>query len=153
MAFLHHWAAIHGVPAVVTSDNGGSFISQIWKGMMDTLNVEVKYSALYRPESIGMLERQHRSLKDSIKAALVEMAEEHQGNWLNHLPFIVLGKNSAFQEDLGASPNELAFGMNFRLPGQVLIDPGEPQTEMELQELLKQVRSNTFKRSKATIKA
>ena len=115
---------------------------------MDNLNVEVKYSALYRPESIGMLERQHRSLKDSIKAALVEMAEQHQSNWLNHLPFIVLGKNSAVQEDLGASPNELAYGMNFRLPGQILVDPGEPQSEKELHEILNEVRTNTIREAK-----
>ena len=96
---------------------------------MDTLNIDVKYSALYRPESIGMLERQHRSIKDSLKAALVEMGEAHQDKWLNHLPFVVLAKNSAVQEDIGASPNELAFGMNFRLPGQLLRDPGPPPVQ------------------------
>ena len=73
----------------MTSDNGANFTSGLWKGVMDKLNIEVKYSASYRPESIGMLERQHRSLKDSIKAAIVdvenslkssllEMAEKHQ---------------------------------------------------------------------------
>ena len=50
--------------------------------------------------------------------------------------------------DLGASPNELAYGMNFRLPGQVLVDPGEPQTEKELHQLLNEVRTNTYREAK-----
>ena len=65
-AFLHHWIPWLGTPSVVTSDNGASFTAGLWKGMMDRLNVEVKYSALYRQESIGMLERQHRDLKNSL---------------------------------------------------------------------------------------
>ena len=59
-AFLSQWVALFGLPALVTSDNGASFTSNIWKGMMDRLHIKVRYSALYRPESIGLLERQHR---------------------------------------------------------------------------------------------
>ena len=58
-----------------------------WKDMMDRFHIDVKYSALYRPESIGLLERQHRPLKDSLKAAMVDMGEAHQENWMNFLPF------------------------------------------------------------------
>ena len=71
-AFLTHWAAFFGLPSLVTSDNGGSFIAGLWKEMLSKLNIKVRYSALYRPESIGMLERQHRGLKDSLKSALIE---------------------------------------------------------------------------------
>ena len=77
-AFLHNWASIWGLPSLVTSDNGASFIANLWKGMMDKLNIEVKYSALYRPQSIGMLERQHQGLKNSLKAALLDMGTTHQ---------------------------------------------------------------------------
>ena len=61
-AFLTSWASFFGLPSLLTSDNGGSFIAGLWKGMMSKLNIDVKYSALYRPQSIGLLERQHRSL-------------------------------------------------------------------------------------------
>ena len=65
--FLHHWAAIWGIPSLVTSDNGASFTSNLWKDMLEKLNITVKYSALYRPQAIGMLERQHQILKNSLK--------------------------------------------------------------------------------------
>ena len=45
---------------------------------MTKLNIKVKYLALYRPQAIGMLERQHRPLKDSLKAAIEDMGEKYQ---------------------------------------------------------------------------
>ena len=77
-AFLNHWVSLFGMPSLVTSDNGGSFTAGLWKGMMEKLDIEVKYSALYRPQSIGLLERQHRSIKTSLKAAIEDMAKKHQ---------------------------------------------------------------------------
>ena len=71
--FLHGWLAMFGVPSTISSDAGGSFTAALWKEMMAKLNVDIKYSALYRPQSIGILERQHRSLKDSLKASIEDM--------------------------------------------------------------------------------
>ena len=92
---------------------------------MKRLNIEIKYSALYRPESQGILERQHRDLKESLKATIEDMVEKHQNKWMDQLPFILLGKRVALQPDIGASPCELAMGLNVRIPGQILRDPGE----------------------------
>ena len=143
-AFLHGHVSLMGLPSVVTSDNGASFTAGLWKGMMDRLNVEVKYSALYRPESIGMLERQHRDLKSSLKAAIEDMVEKHQHKWLDFLPFVLLGKRVAHQPDIGASASQLTFGVNPRIPGQILSDPGEVENEESLQQLLSQVRNRTL---------
>ena len=109
--------------------------------MMSKLNIDVKYSALYRPQSIGLLERQHQSLNDSLKSALVQMGDTHQERWLDHLPFVLLGRRAAFQPDLGASASELTFGKNVMVPGQLLSDP--EKTEDKLEDLLQQVRLAT----------
>ena len=122
-AFLHGWINLFGVPSAVSSDCGGSIAATLWKEVMSKLNVNIQYLALYRPQSMGMIERQHRSIKDSLKASIQDLAEKHQDRWLDYLPFIVLGKNSALQPDVGASPNELAFGSNLRIPGQLIQDP------------------------------
>ena len=142
-AFLHQWASFFGIPSEMSSDNGASFISNLWKDMMSKLNIKVKYSALYRPESIGMLERQHRGLKDSLKAALVEMGEKHHNKWIDHLPFVLLGRRVALQPDIGASASEMTFGMNVRIPGQLLQDPGSLPDGPELQDILNKVRQST----------
>ena len=150
VAFLHHWLALFGVPSVVTSDNGGSFAANLWKDMMAKFNIEVKYSALYRPQAVGLLERQHSTIKNSLKAAIEDMAEKHQGDWLNHLPFVLLGRRVALQPDIQASASELAFGMNMRVPGQLLHDPGDLPSNSQLQEILKNVRLNTLQPAKQT---
>ena len=141
--FLHHWVAHFGLPGLVTSDNGASFLSNVWKGMMDKLHIDVQYSALYRPESIGMLERQHRSLKDSLKSAIVDMGEKYQGEWMDYLPFILLGRRTAVQTDIGASSSELAFGTTVKVPGQILLDPGEALDTLAVKNLLGQVKNKT----------
>ena len=135
-AFLHQWASFFGIPAEMSSDNGASFVSNLWKDMMSKLNINVKYSALYRPQSIGMLERQHRGLKDSLKAALVDMGEKHNNRWIDHLPFVLLGRRVALQPDIGVSASEMTFGMNVRIPGQLLHDPGNLPEGPELHNIL-----------------
>ena len=144
-AFLHHWVSIFGVPSQVTSDNGASFLANLWKDMMTRLNIKVQYSASYRPQSIGLLERQHRSIKDSLKAAIVEMGEKYQNKWLDYLPFVLLGRRVAHQPDIGASSSEMCFGTNVRIPGQLLMDPGEIEDEETLQSLLQDVRQKTLR--------
>ena len=89
-----------------------------------------------------MLERQHRGLKDSLRAALIQMGDTHQERWMDHLPFVLLGRRVAFQPDLGASPAEMTFGKSLVVPGQILSSPDTSGPEA-LQEVLKQVRLNT----------
>ena len=109
---------------------------------MEKLNIEVKYSALYRPESIGMLERQHRGLKDSLKAALVDLGESYQDKWYDFLPFMLLGRRVAFQPDLGASASEMTLGKNVTIPGELLSDPDTADVST-LKNLLQQIKINT----------
>ena len=45
-AFLHQWVSLFGLPSEMSSDNGGSFIANLWKDMLDKLHIKVKYSAL-----------------------------------------------------------------------------------------------------------
>ena len=65
---------------------------------MAKLNIKVKYLALYRPQAIGTLERQHRPLKDSLKAAIEDMGEKYQDRWMEFLPLVLLGRRTAFQQ-------------------------------------------------------
>ena len=145
-AFLHHWASIWGLPSLVTSDNGASFTANLWQDMMKNLNIEVKYSALYRPQAMGMLERQHRGLKDSLKAALIDMGETHQDKWLDVLPFVLLGRRVAFQPDMGASSSEMVFGKNVTIPGEILSDPDSIEGAEDYKNLLELVKANTDRR-------
>ncbi|XP_053734725.1 uncharacterized protein LOC128767052 [Synchiropus splendidus] len=113
-AFLFAWVARFGTPSDITSDRGSQFISELWSGLAKSLGTQLHRTTAYHPQSNGMCERFHRSLKASLRAALCD------ANWVDRLPWVMLGLRSAPKEDLDASPAELVFGQPLRLPGEFL---------------------------------
>ena len=55
-AFLNHWLAFFSLPSVATSDNGNTFVSQVWKGLQDTLGIKVQFTPRYRPQANSAIE-------------------------------------------------------------------------------------------------
>ena len=135
-AFLHGWIKHHGLCQNLTSDNGASFTANLWKNFMTDLNIEVKYTPLYRPQGVGMLERTHGPIKNGLKAALIENGQLHQEKWIDFLPWIILGKNNAYQEDLKSTASELLYGFCGKLPGQLFRSTTDQLNNQQLQELL-----------------
>ena len=125
-ALIGGWIQRFGVPHSINSDNGNTFCANLWKNVQNTLNVKVKFSPLYRPQCQGIIERQHRVIKDSLKAALVEMGDKHGTQWAKQLPWTMLGRRNALHADLNASASQLTLGSEVSLPGVMLNDPGPP---------------------------
>ena len=144
-AFLHNHVALYGLPSHISSDCGANFTANLWKGIMSDLSINLKYSALYRPQSIGLLERTHGPIKRGLKAALLENGEVHQEKWIDHLPWVLLGKNNSYQEDLKSSASEMLYGFCGKLPGQLLDDKNDPLSKSQLQELLTHQRQRNSK--------
>ena len=142
-AFINGWVTRFGVPSTISSDNGQTFIADLWRELQKSLDVEVKFSPLYRPQANGLIERQHRAIKDSLKASLVSMGDTHGKNWYKQLPWTMLGHRVSFQEDLGASPVQLTLGTEVQIPGALVGDmgPGPPLTKPELQGLLETLQT------------
>ena len=61
---------------------------------------------------------------------------------MDYLPLVMLGRRTSLQPDIGASPSELTFGTNVRIPGQVLFDPQECDGP-GLQDLLQKIKIKT----------
>uniref|UniRef100_A0A669CFS1 Gypsy retrotransposon integrase-like protein 1 n=1 Tax=Oreochromis niloticus TaxID=8128 RepID=A0A669CFS1_ORENI len=94
-AFLSTWVSRFGPPADITSDRGPQFVSELWSAMADGLGVKVHRTTAYHPQANGMCERFHRSLKAAFRASLTD------GNWVDRLPWVLLGLRCAVKEDLG----------------------------------------------------
>ena len=119
-AFLSAWVSRFGAPSDITSDRGPQFISDLWSALAKSLGTQVHRTTAYHPQANGLCERFHRSLKASLRAALSD------ANWLDRLPWVMLGLRSAPKADLDASPAELVLGQPLRVPGEFLPQSSAP---------------------------
>ena len=143
-AFMQ-WVSRYGAPCVAVSDNGNSFVSNLFKDIMDTFSIKVNFTPAYHAASNGAIERRHLTIKNSIKAALIDMGNEHQDKWMSVLPWVMLGKRIAVQPDLDTSAAELLMGKSPSIPGQMLGHPGPPLSTVETRALLEELYKKAAK--------
>ncbi len=72
-------------------------------------------SSAYHPQSQGVIERFHQTLKTIIRTYCVE----HQKDWDEQLPLLLFAIRNTVQESLGFSPAELV-GHSLRGPLKLL---------------------------------
>ena len=96
-AFALNWVARFGVPSDITSDRGAQFTSELWNALADSLGAKLHHTTACHPQANGLIERFHRSLKAALRARLT------MPNWIEELPWVMLGLQTAPKEDLGTS--------------------------------------------------
>ncbi len=79
------WVARFGVPAVITSDKGRQFTSQVWTILCRKLGIQHTSTTAYHPQSNGLVETANPQLKEGLKTRL----SSHE--WPAHLPRVLLG--------------------------------------------------------------
>ncbi len=84
------------------------------------LKIQHSQTTTDHPQSNGMLECFHRRLKDALRARCAA------ANWVDHLPWVLLGLRAAAREDDGSIPAQAVFGSPLILPGQFLDSPELP---------------------------
>merc|ERR1712015_140512 len=133
------WVSRYGIPSVAMSDNGNTFVANLYQDIMKTFNVKVVFSPAYHQQANGAVERQHQNLKNSLRASIIEMGEAHKDQWMRALPWVLLGRRVAFQPRLDASSAQLVFGKAIQFPGALLTKPGPPLTKEQTSSLLDQL--------------
>ena len=135
-AFLLHYVALYGLPSACTSDQGSNFVSSLFQEMQRNLGIQINHTPIYWPQGNGLIERAHQTLKNSIKAQLLEMGQKYQNEWIHVLPWALLGQRTAFNKDLGTSSNELTLGTHVQVPGCVLSDVKFNSAEPNITDIL-----------------
>lgn len=94
-----------GLPHIVQTDQGTNFQSKLFKQVLQSLGVKHAVSSAYHPESQGVLERWHQTLKSMLRKYCLEK----QKGWDDGVPFVLFAAREAVQESLGFSPAQLGF--------------------------------------------
>lgn len=112
-SFFDHWISHYGTPTKITTDQGSQFESQLFKAFASFIGAQKIRTTTYHPQSNGLVERFHRTLK----AALMCSPKP----WIEILSTVMLGLRTSFKEDLQASPAEILYGTSLRIPGEFFI--------------------------------
>ena len=111
-AFHRTWIARFGIPRIVTSDRGAQFTSKAWTATMTRLGISQTTTTAYHPQSNGLVERFHRSLKNALRCAVTTTR-----SWTRSLPWVLLGLRNAPRSETATSAAEVLFGTTLRVPG------------------------------------
>lgn len=101
----------HGLPEEILSDNGSNFVSKVTEGLLEKLQIEHLRTSPYRPQTNGMLERFHSSLK-----RMLGKFPEVDKEWDIQLPFCLFAFRDTPHKATGYSPFELLYGRQVRGP-------------------------------------
>lgn len=69
--FKTHWMLLFGPPRILHSDNGPQFISAVFEELLAGNKIAHSRTTVYHPQGNGLLERFHGTLKDRLRAALL----------------------------------------------------------------------------------
>ncbi|XP_059096079.1 uncharacterized protein LOC131890689 [Tigriopus californicus] len=121
-ALVHGWISRFGIPEKITTDRGRQFESALWHELGRFLGFKCSRTTSYHPQTNGLVERFHQSLKASLMAKLGNI-----NDWYQELPWVLLGLRSAVKDDLGYSPAQATYGESLRVPGRFFsTDPVPP---------------------------
>ena len=128
-AFALHWVARFGEPESITSDKGPQFTSEIWRALTESLGVKIHHTTAYHPQANGLVERFHRSLKAALRARLTS------ADWMDDLPWVMVGLRTMPKEDMGTSVAKMIYGMPLAVPGALVVPNNEPEADDHLRRM------------------
>ncbi|GJY37465.1 putative reverse transcriptase domain-containing protein [Tanacetum coccineum] len=91
--YLNMIVSRHRIPASIIYDHDGRFTSNLWKSFQKALGTDVSMSTAYHPETDGKSERTIQTLKDMIRACVIDFGK----GWVKHLPLAEFSYNNKAQ--------------------------------------------------------
>ena len=93
-------------PVIVSSDRGTHFTGAVFQEYCKLMDIDSKLHTPWRPQSSGNIERQHRTMKNSIFI----ICEERKCQWLDILNEVISNMNAMVNVSTGVSPHYIITG-------------------------------------------
>jgi len=118
--FYQKVICVYGAPKRLLSDNGSSFIGQVFKELCTQFNIQQCFSTSYHPQAQGSVERANRSIINLMR----NFVNSKQTDWDLYVAPLAFALNSSDNSPLGYSAYMMVFGRAPSLPSdQDLLDP------------------------------
>ena len=99
-AFIRHVYSLHGCPDNIISDWGTQFVSTFWTHLSERLDVVLKPSSAFHPETNRQTERTNAGVEQYLRAFM----NFHQDDWVDWLPLAEFAANNTVSETTNISP-------------------------------------------------
>ena len=109
----------HGVPNILTSDNGTEFVNELISTLSSVYKIRHIKSTAYHPQGNGQTERANQTLKN----LLAKLILEYKGDWSHYLSSILFITRTSRQASTRFTPADLLHGYQFRQA----FDPRDPR--------------------------
>jgi len=119
------WFSRYGIPTTIITDQGRQFESHLFNHLTNHLGIKHLRTSPYHPQTNGMVERAHRTMKSSLRILATKTS------WTNALPFVLLGWHNTPCRSSRVSPAQLLFGSNTFMPSELV----ELHSEATLEDL------------------
>lgn len=119
-AFFSHVYRLHGMPFALILDRDRIFTSKVWTELFALVEVELRMSTAYHPQSGGQTERVNQCLETFLRC-FVHACPKQWHQWLDLAEFWY---NNSMHSALGRSPFEILYGY---APTQFGITPADEE--------------------------
>jgi len=116
--FLINVFSRHGVPQVITADNGVQFTSDMTKIFLDLYDVYIKFTSTYHPESNGMVENRNKEI-----VKLLRLLGNKNQEWDEVLPSALWALRTTKNSVTKHSSFELVYGREDQQPFDIAARP------------------------------
>jgi hypothetical protein len=108
----NQWFMRFGFPKAIVSDRGSAFRCDLFKNLAHFAGYDLKPTTAYHPQTNGLVEREHRNLKQYMRAYCMR----DQKQWDLYLSSFTFACNSICKDRLSYPPAFLVYGVYPRLP-------------------------------------
>ena len=119
--FIDHWLYFHGTPLYALSDQASNVDGDTMQQFCEKFGIKKRRSSPYHSQGNGMAERNIRSVREMLRAALLDQRLP-QHRWRKLLPELVFALNCSESAAIKCVPYNVVFGRSAVLPADIFLN-------------------------------